>query len=266
MGLLDEICRQRKKAIRELRSAVKVSELEESPLWNDQRREMASALERDESDPIRFLAEVKLASPSAGVIRPGADPAEIAREYQEAGASALSILTEPDFFSGDPSYLAAARDAVSLPLLMKDFIVDEWQVQWARSLGADAILLIVASLDPFLLRDLVAASQELGLSALVEVHDERELDTAVGLRPEIIGVNHRNLHSLEVDLSLSARLLPRIPEGTVRVAESGIKEREDVEQMESLGFDALLVGEALMRADSPGDALRELRGLEPRSL
>lgn len=262
MTRLQEICERRRESIRRMRREQPFSALRESALWPEARRPFAPALRR-ESGPIRFLAEIKRASPSAGPIRPGADPGSIAREYLDAGAAALSVLTEKDHFDGDPSFIEACRRAVPLPLLMKDFVVDDWMVPWARSLGADAILLIVAALDRVQLEEYVAAGRELELAILCEVHDERELDAALALDLECIGVNHRDLRTMEIDLDLSARLLPRVPEGKVRIAESGIRTRDDVVRMEEARFDAILVGEGLMRAASPGAELRRLRGDSP---
>lgn len=286
MNRLMEICERRKETIRTLRSRTPSSALEGSALWREERRDFRSALSRRPSArsvaagpcpdasittgisasaappilPVRILAEVKRASPSAGPIRPGADPAEIARTYAEAGASAISVLTEAEHFDGDPAFLAQAREAVGLPLLMKDFVVDEWQILWARSLGADAVLLIAAALEKEQLRDYAAVVREIGLAALVEVHTAAECDRACELGAEIIGVNHRDLATFTIDLGLSERLRPIIPAGSVMVAESGIRTREDVVRLDELGVDALLVGESLMRAEDPGAALRALRG------
>ncbi|MFB3909847.1 MAG: indole-3-glycerol phosphate synthase TrpC [Candidatus Eisenbacteria bacterium] len=263
MSLLQRIVQSRRAEVLALRARLPIASLESASLWRDDRRPFGAALERPApGEPLRFLAEVKRASPSAGAIRPGADPAGIAKGYAEAGAAAISILTETKHFDGDPAFLARAREAVALPLLMKDFFVDDWQVAWARSLGADAILLIVAGTDQALLRDLFAAARDLGLETLVEVHDERELESAVSLGARVVGVNRRNLEDFTIDRSLGARLLPLLPAGCVKVAESGVRTRDDVTAIEREGFDAVLVGETLMRDPSPGDALRRLRGAE----
>lgn len=259
MTRLQEICARRKESIRRLRREHPFSSLQESVLWPEERRGFSQGLRRGDG-PIRLLAEIKRASPSAGPIRPGADPAAIAREYFEAGAAAISVLTESEHFDGDPSFLARCRGAVPVPLLMKDFVVDDWMIPWARSLGADAILLIVAALDRAQIEEYAAAGRELGMGILCEVHDERETETALGLGVDCIGINNRDLRTMEIDLDLSTRLLPLIPTGKVRVGESGIRTRGDVERMEEAGFDALLVGESLMRHPAPGDALRLLRG------
>ncbi len=209
---------------------------------------------------ISLIAEMKRASPSKGPIRPDATVAEVVAAYQRAGARAVSVLTEPEWFKGSLDDLAAARAACDLPLLRKDFVVDEYQLLEARAAGADAVLLIVAALDERRLSELIGAASDLGMDSLVEVHDEEEVETAVEAGAEVIGVNNRDLHSLEVDLDTTFRLLSDVPAGTVVVAESGISRREDVERLETAGVDAILVGEALMTSADPVRAVRELLG------
>lgn len=210
------------------------------------------------SEGISLIAEMKRSSPSKGPIRPGAGVTEIVRAYQDAGARAVSVLTEPHWFGGSLDDLIEARAACDLPLLRKDFLVDEYQLLEARVSGADAVLLIVAALEPERLAALIGVASDLGMDALVEVHDEDEVETAVEAGAEVIGVNNRNLHSLDVDLATTFRLLADVPAGTVVVAESGITTREAVRDLEEAGVDAILVGEALMRVDDPRDAVREL--------
>ena len=209
---------------------------------------------------ISLIAEMKRASPSKGPIRPGASVTEVVRAYQEAGARAVSVLTEGAYFGGSLDDLVEARGACDLPLLRKDFVVDDYQLLEARAAGADAVLLIVAALDTEHLEHLMGMASDLGMDTLVEVHDEEEVETAVESGAEVIGINNRNLHSLEVDLETTFRLLADVPAGTVVVAESGIAEREDVERLEEAGVDAILVGETLMRADDPVRAVRDLLG------
>jgi len=209
---------------------------------------------------ISLIAEMKRASPSRGPIRPGASVADVVRAYQAAGARAASVLTEGAHFGGSLDDLVAAREACDLPLLRKDFVVDEYQLLEARVAGADAVLLIVAALDPDRLAALVAAASDLGMDSLVEVHDEKEVEIAVESGVEVLGINNRDLHSLDVDLATTFRLLADVPAGTVVVAESGITERAHVRELEDAGVDAILVGEALMRADDPERAIRELLG------
>lgn len=212
------------------------------------------------AEGISLIAEMKRASPSRGPIRPGASVTEVVSAYQRAGARAVSVLTEPAYFDGSLDDLVEARSACDLPLLRKDFVVDEYQLLEARAAGADAVLLIVAALEGGRLAELIAAASDLGMDSLVEVHDEDEVEAAVDAGAEVIGINNRDLHSLEVDLDTSFRLLADVPAGTVVVAESGISYAEDVERLERAGVDAILVGEALMRADDPVRAVRELLG------
>jgi indole-3-glycerol phosphate synthase len=209
---------------------------------------------------VRVIAEVKGASPSAGTIRAAFDPAGIARVYEEAGAAAISVLTDARFFHGADEHLVRVRQAVGLPLLRKDFALEPYQVYESRVLGADAVLLIAAILEPASLADLQGVAVDLGMAALVEVHTEPELDRSLGVRPALIGINNRNLDTLATDLDTTRRLRPRIPAGVIVVGESGIEERADVEEMERAGVDAVLIGTALMRAADPALRIRELLG------
>lgn len=204
------------------------------------------------------IAEVKKASPSKGLLRDPFEPASIARSYEAGGAACLSVLTDRDFFQGSPAYLQAAREACALPVLRKDFIVDSYQIWEARAMGADCILLIAACLDDAQMRDFEAQAMALGLSVLVEVHDEDELARALRLSTPLLGVNNRNLRSFEVDLGTSLRLHALCPAERVLVAESGIATAQDVARLREAGIHAFLVGEAFMRAPEPGEALRQL--------
>lgn len=205
-----------------------------------------------------IIAEVKKASPSAGVIRPDFQPAQIAASYERGGAACLSVLTDEAYFQGHRDYLAEARDACSLPALRKDFIIDPWQIEESRCLGADCILLIVAALGDAQLQDLHGRAVAAGLDVLVEVHDEDELRRALKLDGALLGVNNRNLHNFETDLETSLRLKALLPADRLLVTESGIRTRADVALMREGGIHAFLVGEAFMRAPDPGDALRAL--------
>jgi indole-3-glycerol phosphate synthase len=224
-------------------------------------RGLAAALRRAPGQPVRVLAEIKRASPSAGPIRPGAVAAEIARDYAAGGAAALSVLTDRDYFDGALEFLAQCHAAVDLPLLRKDFIVDEYQVIEARAAGADGILLIAAALAPRQLADLHAAALELGLDVLVEVHHASEVAAALNANATLIGVNHRDLATFTLDMSLTAQIAPMLPDDAVVVAESGIRVAADLTLLGTVGAHAVLVGESLMRAPSPGAALRALRGV-----
>ena len=204
------------------------------------------------------IAEVKKASPSKGVLRADFDPETIARSYAEHGAACLSVLTDERFFQGRAEYLALARNASGLPALRKDFIVDPYQVHEARALGADCILLIVAGLEQARMEELEALAHSLGMAVLVEVHDKAELDRALRLSTRLLGINNRNLRTFETTLATTLGLLPEVPADRLVVTESGIRTREDVIGMRARGVDAFLVGEAFMRAPSPGKALEEL--------
>jgi indole-3-glycerol phosphate synthase len=204
------------------------------------------------------IAEVKKASPSKGVLRADFRPADVAESYAEGGAACLSVLTDVNFFQGSVAYLKQARAAVELPVIRKDFIVDMYQVYEARAMGADAILLIVSALDHGLMAELEACAQELGMDVLVEVHDGDELTAALKLKTPLVGINNRNLRTFEVSLDTTIGLLPRIGSERLVVTESGIMVPGDVQRMRDANVHAFLVGEAFMRAASPGDELRRL--------
>ena len=207
----------------------------------------------------RVIAECKRRSPSRGILRADYRPAEHAAAYAEAGAAAISVLTEPTFFDGSPAHLAEVRAAVGLPLLRKDFIVSEYQVLEAAVLGADAVLLIAGAVAREELARLVKAASALRLAALVEVHDLPELEIALGAGAEVVGVNSRNLKTLEVNISVLDRVAETLPRNVVAVAESGIRQHSDIERLARAGYHAFLVGERLIAQDDPGAALRELR-------
>ena len=204
------------------------------------------------------IAEIKKASPSKGVIREDFDPVAIAEAYQRGGAACLSVLTDRDFFQGHEDYLSAAREACDLPVIRKDFIVDPYQVVEARAIGADCILLIVAALDDATLAELDAAARELGMDVLVEVHDRTELERALRLELDLVGINNRNLRTFETRLETTLDLLDAVPPGCLVVTESGIHGRADVARMRASGVHAFLVGEAFMRAEDPGAELQYL--------
>lgn len=204
------------------------------------------------------IAEVKKASPSKGVIRSDFRPAEIAESYQKYGAACLSVLTDAEFFQGSPEYFAQVRQACTIPMLRKDFMLDDYQVYQARAMDADCILLIVAALEDGLMQDLAGRSLELQMDVLVEVHNAEELERGLKLGMPMIGINNRNLRNFETSLDTTIDLLPLIPKEVVVVTESGIHEADDVAQMREHGVDSFLVGEAFMRAAEPGTRLAEL--------
>jgi len=210
------------------------------------------------ADAVNIIAECKRRSPSRGVLRSAYDPVAIAAAYERAGAAAISVLTEPGFFDGSLEHLVSVRAAVKTPLLRKDFMVHEYQLLEARAAGADAILLIVAALTDVELRALSAAAHSLGLAALVEVHSLDECDRALAAGAVIIGVNNRNLRTLQVDLEASRTIAARIPPGVIGVSESGLKTRDDLQAMTALGYQAFLMGERFMVDPDPGAALAGL--------
>jgi indole-3-glycerol phosphate synthase len=204
------------------------------------------------------ISEIKRASPSKGVLRDPYDPAEIARDYEAAGAACLSVLTDHDFFQGDSAHLVSARAACSIPVLRKDFIIDPYQVLQARSWGADCILLIAAALTDQQMQSLEKLALSLGMDVLIEVHDVDELGRALQCQSPLIGINNRNLRTFETRLETTLEMLPLIPQDRILVTESGILSRADVQRMRDAGVHTFLVGEAFMRAEQPGDQLREL--------
>lgn len=210
--------------------------------------------------PVALIAEVKKASPSAGIIQPNFDPVRIAGLYEHAGASAISVLTDREFFQGKLEYLAAIRSAVRLPVLRKDFIIAELQIHEAVAYGADAVLLIAAILDDTQLREFRAVAEHLRVAALVEVHDETELDRALTAGASLIGINNRNLATFTVDLATTEKLAARIPPDRLIVAESGLHTRADVERVAKAGARAILVGESLMRSGNIAGKVKELLG------
>lgn len=257
--ILDEILEHKRAEVAARKRQQSLSALKEQIVDCAATRPFSSALatRADGREPA-VIAEVKKASPSKGVIRAEFDPVAIARSYADGGATCLSVLTDEKYFQGSDHYLSAVRDVVELPLLRKDFVVDEYQLYEARALGADCILLIVSALDVMQLTVLHQCAVNLGLDVLIEVHDANELAAAMTLRPDMIGINNRNLQTFETSLDTTIELLSDIPEGVLVVTESGIHNRADVTRMLDNGVYAFLVGEAFMRAPDPGQALQNL--------
>jgi indole-3-glycerol phosphate synthase len=205
----------------------------------------------------KIIAEVKKASPSKGIIREDFNPLKIAEIYQENGASAISVLTDKEFFQGDINYLSDIKKVVTLPLLRKDFIIHEYQIFEARAYGADAFLLIAAILEKNQIKDYIHIGLELGMSALVEVHKKKELDDVLSIKANLIGINNRDLDTFKVDIKTTERLMEYIPDDVTVVSESGIEKRDDILHLEEIGVDAFLIGEALMKEKDIGKKLRE---------
>lgn len=258
MNVLEKITAERAQDAERARQSVPSAQLV---------REASARRHRSLADGLRgrngiaVVAEVKKASPSAGLIRPEYDPAGVAREYEVAGAVGISVLTEPRHFQGGEADLRAVRSAVNLPILRKDFLSDPYQVLEAAAWGADVILIIVAALSPTKVRELYAAALDQGLEVLAEVHTAGELEVAVELERAILGVNSRDLKTLVTDLRVAEELAARMPQGRLCIAESGIRNREDIERLDRAGYHGYLIGETLLKAARPGRKLSELRGI-----
>ncbi|MDO8586568.1 MAG: indole-3-glycerol phosphate synthase TrpC [Armatimonadota bacterium] len=257
--ILDEITQFKRAEVDRQKEAVPPAEVKAALADAPAIRDFAGAVRRTGSG-MRIIAEAKKASPSKGVIREDFRPVEIARAFEANGASAISVLTDQKFFQGALSYLTDVKSAVGLPILRKDFIIDEYQIYQSRAAGADAILLIAAILPEGVLRSFLDTAGGLGLSCLVEVHDEPEMETALAVGAKVIGVNNRDLRTFQVDINTTARLARMAPCDRVIVSESGVHSRADVDFLSRVGTHAILVGESLMRAEDIGAKLRELIG------
>jgi indole-3-glycerol phosphate synthase len=267
MNILDKIVEQKKNEVAKLPARlIAAGDLRDALLERGEQRDFIAALKNPPHGDIGMIAEVKKASPSAGIICKDFDPVRIAKEYEAAGASCLSVLTDEKFFQGSLGYLRQIRTAVKLPLLRKDFIIDERQILEAIEWGADAVLLIVAILNDAQLRKFHSFATEAGLAALVEVHDEAELERALKIGAQLIGINNRDLKTFKVDLATTERLAAKLfPSPATRhpsllVAESGIHARADVERLKKCGASAILVGESLLRGGNIQEKIRELIG------
>ena len=253
--MLDRIIIQKGEEVELRKKSMPLSSLKESIAQRQMPLDFALALGGDHT---RLIAEVKRASPSRGILCPDFAPVELAKSYAQGGAAAISVLTEANYFDGSIDHLAAIREEIRLPLLRKDFIFDPYQVYESRAYGADALLLIVAILSQEQLEELLWLSQNLSLSCLVEVHNQAEVERALLSQAKIIGINNRNLDTLDVDINTTQQLRPLIPRGKIVVSESGISSRGDIEKLKGWGVNAVLVGEALVTAADVQDKMREL--------
>ncbi len=262
MSRLDELVDAARHSVKERSRAVPIEELRSRLEARAEDRPFKEALVRP---GVSVICEFKRRSPSAGDIRASAEVPEIVSAYERGGAAALSIVTESSSFGGAVEDLRAAREGSDLPILRKDFVVDSYQLVEAAAFGADAVLLIVAALDPNQLADLHAEARSLDLDTLVEVHDEADLEVALELDVDVIGINNRNLRSLKVDLATTDELITDVPAGKTVVAESGYSSRDQIEELERIGVDAVLIGEALMSSQDPEQAVRDLCGDDMRT-
>jgi len=255
---LDDIIDSTKILVPKRRSKVSLRKLEQRALEQRPPRNFRRAFK---GSGIKMIAEVKRASPSKGPLATDLDPYETARIYAESGVSAISVLTEPKYFKGSMADLATVRTAVTVPLLCKDFIVNRYQVYEARAAGADAVLLIAAALlAKHIMRDLLDEVHSLGMQALIEVHDEKEMNWVLELAPDMIGINNRDLATFKVSLETTMKLRSLVPKGVMVVSESGISTREDVKRLEGIGVNAILVGEALVKSKNPAAKIGQLMG------
>jgi indole-3-glycerol phosphate synthase len=259
MTFLDEILELKRKRVEEAKTKDQKSKIK------NQRPKHLLRQSLENSDGLNIIAEIKRASPSKGIINDQIDVAEVAQMYERGGATAISVLTEEDRFKGSLDDLCLARKTVSIPILRKDFVFDEFQIYEAREAGADVILLIVAMLDDdSLLRLHRLAEEELGLDALVEVHTLEELERAKAIGAKIIGVNNRDLHSFKVSLDVSRELIKHAPKEALMITESGLKTSDDLWELKALGYKGFLIGETLMRSENPENELRKLTQLDQR--
>ncbi len=258
MNKLDEICANKRIEVAQRRAERSVTALDHRAVSQTPPRGFEAALRKAAQSGFGLIAEIKKASPSKGLIRADFHPAEHAKAYQAGGATCLSVLTDAPYFQGHEDFLKAARAACDLPVLRKDFMVDPWQVAEARSIGADAILIIVAALEDSVMAEIECAALERGMDVLVEVHDEAEMERAAALKSRLIGVNNRDLRTFITDLATTERLAPLAPADAILVGESGINSHADCLRLEESGVRAFLVGESLMRQDDVEAATRAL--------
>lgn len=257
-SILQRILQRKSEEIAAAKSVTPIAELTAMARDCASQRGFENGLRQALAKGPAVIAEVKKASPSAGVIREDFQPSAIARSYESAGAACLSVLTDRDFFQGDAQYLREARDACRLPVLRKDFMIDPWQILESRVLGADCILLIAAALEQPVLQNLLNVAKESGMDALIEVHDEAEMERTLQLDHDLIGVNNRNLNTFETSLATSERLKKMLNDDQLLVTESGIRTNADVRRMLESGISTFLVGEAFMREENPGFALKRM--------
>jgi len=260
--ILDEIIKKTKIDLETRKQKMPLEWLGRSLAYNPyQPRDAKKALKSTPDNPYKMICEIKKASPSKGVIRSDFDPLLISKEYEAGGADMFSILTEPHYFQGDLEYIPMVRRFSPIPILRKDFIIDEYQILEALVYGADIILLIAKALDQNRLKELLNYTRHVGLEALVEIHDTEDLTKAIFAGADIIGINHRNLQTFDMDMNLSAKLIPMIPNGKIIVAESGIHLFEQVKELSNIGVDAFLIGEHFMRQKDIASEVKKLKNL-----
>ena len=260
-GILSKIIESKREELIECRTRLPLKEIKSHIRGVAPPRDFCAAISSKTDDRhIRLIAEIKKSSPSKGLLISDLKVDDLAKRYEEAGASAISVLTERRFFSGGPENIGIAKESAKLPVLRKDFLFEEYQIYESRYIGADALLLIAAVLEPSALSDFILLTEELGMSSLVEVHNEREIEKALMADARIIGINNRDLTTFKVDIETTFRVIREIPRGKVVVSESGINSRKDVEKLKNIGVHAILVGEAIVTSKDVGEKIRELVG------
>ncbi len=260
MGILSEIISKKRERLKDSKTRLSIKDLRAKIGDIEESRDFKIAIKRSPDEKIKMIAEIKRASPSKGIIRKDFDHLSIARTYEEKAVSAVSILTEEDFFQGNLKFLSEVKKVLTKPILRKDFIFDEYQIYESRANEADAILLIAAILDKNQAAEYLHISKELGLSVIFEIHDLKELEMALLINSDTIGINNRDLKTLQVNINTTFELKKEIPSDKVTISESGIKTREDVKGLEDAGIDSILVGTALMEAEDIGKKIDELMG------
>lgn len=260
MGILDEIVSRKRKRLAEVKANFSLAEIKSKISGTEKPRDFKAAIKRNSNEKIKLIAEIKKASPSKGIIRKNFDPSEIAAIYEKKQVNAISVITEQDFFQGEIAFLPVVKKTTQKPLLRKDFIFDEYQIYESRLNKADAILLITAILGKNQASEYLHIAKELGLSVLFEVHDHKELETALSVNANIIGINNRNLKTMKIDMNTTFELKKEIPAEKIIVSESGIKTKDDILKLESNGIDAVLIGTSFMEAENIEKKIEELFG------
>ena len=259
-GLLAKIVENKKVELREERLKLPLKEMKSRLCDIEPPRDFYASVTPTDDKPLRLIAEIKKSSPLKGLLVEDLKVDDLAKIYEEAGASAISVLTERRFFSGDPRYIKKVKGVTRLPVLRKDFLIDEYQIYEARYIGADAVLLITSILEQSILSDFISLSAGLGMSNIVEIHNERELEMALKAEARIIGINNRDLTTFKVDINTTLRIIKEMPEGKIVISESGINTGDDVKRLMNAGVHAILVGEAIVTSTNPGEKIKELIG------
>lgn len=261
MSVLNEICQKKRTYVEKQKTRISLEELKAGIETQAAPKGFIQHIQSlAKNDPPALITEVKKASPSKGLIRENFDPAAIAKSYQNAGAACLSVLTDEPYFQGTDEHFIQARDAIEIPMIRKDFMLETYQIFESRAMGADCILLIIAALNDDKARELYELSTQLGMDVLVEIHNAQELERSLKLNPTMIGVNNRNLKTLEVDIQTSFDLVDKIPDSVLKIAESGLADFETLDRLQAVGFSGFLVGESLMRQQNIEQAVRDMRG------